>query len=137
LATGLGAALAGCGFVGAARAADHKPDTFVLHGLVAVPVPNSDPRPAGAACAATLPGIVGGAPVRVTDPAGHLLGTGALSDGLIERDGATGSCGFAFQIQAVGGGVASYDISVAGRPPQRFPARNLRENALAVLTITG
>jgi hypothetical protein len=33
--------------------------------------------------------------------------------------------------------VASYDVAVAGRPPQRFPAKDLRENAEAIIRVTG
>jgi hypothetical protein len=132
----LTAGLAGCGFIGASRVSHAKPDGFSLHGHVAVPVAANDARPDGAACASLVPGVVGGTRVAVSDPAGHELATGVLGDGVIARTGTGASCDFPFQITAVPGGVDSYDVAVAGHV-QRFPAKELREGASAVLTVTG
>lgn len=126
--------VAGCGWLGASNAPRTKPDTFVLRGHVTVPVPAGDSRPDGAACASTLPDVVAGAPVRVTDPNGHELATGSLGDGII-ASGSTHSCDFPFQIAAVPGGVDSYDVAVGSRPAQRFAAKQLRENAAAIITL--
>jgi len=132
LLTGLG----GCGFLGAAGVSHAKPDGFVLRGRVTVPVPASDTRPAGSACAAGIPDVVAGARVTVTGPDGKVLGTGQLGAGVIARTGTAASCDFPFQLAAVPGGVDSYDIAV-GRHSQRFPAKPLRENASAILAVTG
>jgi hypothetical protein len=129
------AGLSGCGFVHAAGVSHAKPDGFVLHGRVAVPVPATDSRPDGAACASSVPDIVGGTAVKVSGPAGQQLATGTLGDGVIARTGGSASCDFPFQIPAVPGGVTSYDISV-GNHAQRFPAKELREGAAAILTVT-
>jgi hypothetical protein len=129
--------LAGCGFVGASGVSGTKPDAFLLRGRVTEPVPAGDPRPDGAVCAATSPDIVAGAPVRVTAPDGHLLATGALGDGVIARSGTASTCDFPFQIAGVPGGVASYDIAVGTRAPKRFPAKELRENATAIIPVSG
>ena len=131
------AVAAGCGWIAASGRPAGKPDAFVLRGHVAVPVAAGDTRPDGAACAATVPGVVAGAPVRVTGPDGKLMGTGSLGNGVI-ADGADGSsCDFPFQIAGVHGGVDNYDIAVADQPPQRFPAKDLRENADAIIRISG
>jgi hypothetical protein len=129
------AGLSGCGFVGASDKPQNKPDAFVLRGHVTVAEPG-DARPDGAVCAATVPGIVAGAPVKVTAPDGRLFGTGHLGDGVIAHGGDGPSCDFPFQITGVPGGVASYDITVADRPPQEFPAKDLRENAEAIIRVT-
>ncbi|MEN3309398.1 MAG: hypothetical protein V7603_5600 [Micromonosporaceae bacterium] len=133
---------AGCGFVGASNVSHTKPNGFVLRGRVTVPLPGTDRRAAGAACAApvALPDIAGGAPVKVTDPAGHEIALGSLGAGIVARasaapGGSGASCDFPFEIRAVPGGVASYGISVAGRPAQTFPARSLREDQAAVIRI--
>jgi hypothetical protein len=128
--------LAGCGWLGASGAPRSKPDAFVLRGHVAVLVSPTDPRPDGAACASTVPDIVAGSPVRVTSPVGKVLGTGALGDGVFAHSANRPSCDFPFQVQGVAGGVDSYDITVGTRPPQRFDAKDLRENAAAIITIT-
>jgi len=127
--------LAGCGWLGASGASHTKPDAFLLRGHVAVTVPRTDPRPDGAACASTVPDIVAGSPVRVTAPSGKVLGTGALGDGVFAHSAAGPSCDFPFQIPRVTGGVPSYDITVGSRPPQRFDAKELRENAAAIITV--
>ncbi|OLB75966.1 MAG: hypothetical protein AUI14_19965 [Actinobacteria bacterium 13_2_20CM_2_71_6] len=132
----LSVSLAGCGFIGASGASHNKPDAFVLRGRVAVPVAAGDTRPDGAACASGLPDIVAGAPVRVTDPDGRPLGDGSLGDGVIARGGSGSSCDFPFRIPGVRGGVANYDVAVGTHPPQRFPAKDLRENAAAIIKIT-
>jgi hypothetical protein len=127
--------LGGCGWLGASGASHTKPDAFLLRGHVAVLASPTDPRPDGAACASTVPDIVTGSPVRVTDPAGKVLGTGALGDGVVAHAANGPSCDFPFQVPHIAGGVASYDITVGGRPPQRFDAKELRENAAAIITI--
>ena len=128
---------AGCGWLGASSAPGTKPDAFVLRGHVAVTVAAGDSRPAGAACASTLPDVVSGAPVRVLAPDGNQLATGTLGDGVIAVDQSARSCDFPFQIAGVPGGVDSYDVTVGSQPPRRFPAKDLRENAAAVITVTG
>jgi hypothetical protein len=128
--------VSGCGFVHAAGAAPVKPDNFVLRGTVTVPAPAGDTRPVGVACAATVPGISAGTPVRVSDPNGRALGSGTLGDGVVTRDGDRASCDFPFQIRGVPGGVPSYDVTVGDRPPQSFPAKDLRENAEAIIRLT-
>jgi hypothetical protein len=133
----LAGSLAGCGFVGAAGASHNKPDTFLLRGHVAVTVPAGDARPDGAACAAAVPGIVAGAPVRITDQDGRSLAAGQLGDGVIAHGVDGSSCDFPFQIPGVRGGVTSYDVTVDDRPPQRFPAKQLRENAEAIIRVSG
>ena len=37
----------------------------------------------------------------------------------------------------VPGGVDSYDIAVGARAPKRFAAKDLRENAEAIIPVTG
>jgi hypothetical protein len=129
------AVLAGCGFVKAADVSARKPDGFVLRGHVSVPVPAGDSRADGAACAASLPGVVANAPVKVTDPQGHEIAVGYLGDGLIARASSGNSCDFPFSIPAVPGGVASYGLSVAGHPAQSFAAKDLREDQQAVIAL--
>ena len=131
------AGLGGCGWLAASGVSHHKPDAFVLRGRVTVPVPAGDSRPDGAACAASDPAVVAGTPIRVTGPDGHLLATGYLGDGVISRTGTAASCDFPFQRAGVPGGVDSYDIAVGTRAPHRFPAKDLRENADAVIPVNG
>jgi len=131
------AGLGGCGWLAASGVSHHKPDAFVLRGRVTVPVPAGDSRPDGAACAASDPAVVAGTPIRVTGPDGHLLATGYLGDGVISRTGTAASCDFPFQLAGVPGGVDSYDIAVGTRAPHRFPAKDLRENADAVIPVNG
>ena len=137
LAAAVTTTVSGCGFLGASDVSHSKPDGFVLRGHVAVPVAAGDTRPDGAACAATVPGVVAGAPVRVTGPDGKLMGTGSLGNGVIAHGADGSSCDFPFQIAGVHGGVDNYDIAVADQPPQRFPAKDLRENADAIIRISG
>jgi hypothetical protein len=132
----LAAGLAGCGFVRAAGVSHTKPSGFVLRGRVTVPVGTGDSRPDGAACAANTADIVAGAPVRVADPGGHPLGTGALGPGVIAHTGSKGSCEFPFQVSNVAGGVDSYILVVGNRPPRSFPAKDLRQDQPAVINIT-
>lgn len=136
VAVALAVSIAGCGWLGASGVPHNKPDAFVLRGHVAVPVAAADPRPDGAACASTLPDIVTGSPVRITDSTGKLLATGSLGDGVIAREPTGSTCDFPFQIAGVAGGVATYDVAVGTRPAQRFPAKDLRENAAAIITLT-
>jgi hypothetical protein len=100
------------------------------------------------------PGVVARGPAGTTGPAGPAgtagpaggpAGTAGTAHGPAgAAGGSTGpagaagvDCDFPFELRAVPGGVAGYGISVAGRPPQRFPAKNLRENQAAVITIIG
>jgi len=129
--------LGGCGWLGASSVSHRKPDAFLLRGRVTVAVTAGDARPDGAACAATVPDLVAGTTVRVTGPDATLLGVGYLGDGVIARNGSASTCEFPFQIPNVAGGVDSYDIAVGARAPQRFAAKDLRENAEAVIMITG
>ena len=130
-------AAGGCGFIGASNVSHTKPSGFVLRGRVTVPLPATDQRPAGAACAApaAVPDIAGGAPVKVTDPDGREIALGTLGAGIVARTSTAGSCDFPFRIAGVPGGVASYDIAVADRPAQEFPAKDLRENAEAIIRL--
>jgi hypothetical protein len=128
---------AGCGFLGASRVSDTKPDGFVLRGHVTVPLAAGDGRPVGAACAAptSLPEITAGVPVTVSGPDGTKLAAGTLGPGVVARADAAASCDFPFEIDDVPGGVDSYGIAVATRPPQMFAATALREDQSAVLTV--
>jgi hypothetical protein len=130
-------ALAGCGWLGASSVSHRKPDAFVLRGRVTVAVPAGDSRPDGAACAATVPDLTAGTTVKISRPDGKLLAIGYLGDGVIARDGTGSSCEFPFQIAGVPGGVDAYDIAVGSRAPTRFAAKDLRENADAIILITG
>jgi hypothetical protein len=123
----------GCGWLGASSVSHRKPDGFLLRGRVTVAVTDADPRPNGSACAATVPGLVAGTPVKVSGPDGKLLATGSLGNGVIAHDGTRESCDLPFQIAAVPGGVDAYDIAVGTRAPKRFAAKDLRENADAVI----
>jgi hypothetical protein len=129
--------LGGCGWLGESSVSHRKPDAFVLRGRVTVAVPPGDARPDGAACAATVPDLAAGTPVKVTGPDGKLLATGYLGDGVIAHADGAGSCEFPFAIPGVLGGVDAYDIAVGARAPQRFAAKGLRENADAVIPVTG
>ncbi len=139
LAAGLTATTAGCGFIGASKVSDTKPNGFVLRGHVTIPVPADDTRADGAACAAptSLPDIAAGAAVKVFDPAHTEIGLGSLAPGVISGSGGTPSCNFAFAIRAVPGGVETYSIVVGAQPARDFPATDLREDKLAVITLTG
>jgi hypothetical protein len=132
LVTGLG----GCGWLGASSVSHRKPDAFILRGRVTVAVPASDSRPDGAACAATVPGLVAGTPVTVSGPDGKVLAAGTLGDGVIVHESGTPNCDFPFQVTGVPGGVDAYDIAVGTRAPKRFAAKDLRENAEAVIPVT-
>ena len=72
------AVAAGCGWIAASGRPAGKPDAFVLRGHVAVPVAAGDTRPDGAACAATVPGVVAGGPVRDYPPPGVASSTTEL-----------------------------------------------------------
>ncbi|GAA5183465.1 hypothetical protein GCM10023322_22800 [Rugosimonospora acidiphila] len=128
------AALAGCGFVGAHNVSDQKPNGFVLRGHVSVPVPAGDSGKSGAACDSSLPGVAPNTQVKVTDPQGHEIAVGYLGDGLIGASTSGNTCDFPFEIPQVPGGVASYGLTVAGRPTQTFPAESLRESQTAVIS---
>jgi hypothetical protein len=129
----------GCGFVGASNVSHQKPGGFVLRGHVTVPLAATDGHAAGTTC--TAGGIAAGVPVKVTDPAGHTIALGALGPGIVARasaaPGASGvSCDYPFEIRAVPGGVDSYGISVGDRPPKVFPGTALRQNEVAIITVT-
>jgi len=130
-----GLALAGCGFVAAGNRPSTKPDAFLLRGYVSVG--GAADGTSGAQCQSP-PGVddirPGGA-VRVADQDGHTLAAGQLSGGVLSTVGGTARCNFAFEIPGVRGGVDRYVIGVGNRPPVSFPARDLRENKPAVLTV--
>jgi hypothetical protein len=127
----------GCGWLGASSVSHRKPDGFLLRGRVTVSITAGDTRPDGSACAATVPGLVAGTPVKVSGPDGKLLATGSLGDGVIAHDGTAESCDLPFQITAVPGGVEAYDIAVGTFTAKRFAAKDLRENAEAVIPVSG
>jgi hypothetical protein len=105
---------------------------------VTVALSGTDQRQAGAACAApaAVPDIAGGALVKVSDPDGTEIAAGTLGAGIVARTSRGATCDFPFEIRAVPGGVTTYGISVAGRPAQLFPAKSLREDQAAVITIS-
>ncbi len=87
--------------------------------------------------------------MTVTDPGGHEIARGSLGAGIVARAatpapaaspatsaGTGAECDFPFEIRGVPGGVSSYGISVAGRAAQTFPAAALRQDQVAVITIT-
>lgn len=123
-------ALEGCGFVGAGNASHTKPNGFILRGYVQV----SGALASGSGCAApaTVPGLGSGTPVRVSDPAGKMLAEGKLGAGVLDS---AGHCNFPFELRAVPGGPSDYVITVDGRPPATFPAKDLREDKPAVITV--
>lgn len=129
------AGLGGCGWLGASSVSHRKPDGFLLRGRVTVAVAAGDTRPDGSACAADVPDLVAGAPVKVSGTDGKLLATGTLGYGVIAHDGTRASCDFPFQIPAVPGGLDAYDIAVGTRAPTRFAGKDLRENADAVIPV--
>jgi hypothetical protein len=132
--------IAGCGFVGSGERGSSKPDAFTLNGYVSVGVsvaasaPAASPAP-GAACEAPSAAndVHAGGAVRIADPAGHTLATGALSPGI--RDASSARCNFGFQIAGVPGGVDSYVIGVGNRPAASFPALDLRSGKPAVIVV--
>jgi hypothetical protein len=126
------AVLGGCGFIGAGSASHSKPDGFVLRGYVQV---GSGVAGTGGACTVTgitATGITAGATVRVSDPAGKQLAEGQLGAGVLDS---AGHCNFPFELRAVPGGPASYLVTVDGRPAQTFPAKDLREDKPAIITV--
>jgi hypothetical protein len=126
---------AGCGFIASGDRPATKPDAFVLRGYVSVGgVPAGT---AGSACTAppSVTDIEAGGPVRVADQQGHTLGAGKLAGGVLAITDGQPRCTFAFEIAGVPGGVDEYVIGVGNRPASTFPARELRENKPAVITV--
>ncbi|HWB35698.1 MAG TPA: hypothetical protein VHA75_06715 [Rugosimonospora sp.] len=139
LAAATAAGAAGCGFIGAGKVSDTKPNGFVLRGHVSTPLPAGDTRPDGAACTApaSLPDIAAGSPVRVLDEHNAVIGLGGLNPGVVAHPSTGADCEFGFQIAAVPGGVSTYAIVVGTQPAHTFPAAELREDKPAVISLTG
>jgi hypothetical protein len=131
--------LSACGFVGSGTGPNNKPDAFLMHGYVSVAIGDGTGAAPGTPCTtpAATADIRAGGPVRVADPEGHTLGAGQLGAGVSTVDGGKLRCNFPFEIRAVPGGVEQYVIGVGDRPPVSFPARELRENKPAVITVEG
>jgi hypothetical protein len=127
--------LAGCGFIGTGSTSHVKPNGFLLRGYVSVA--GAAPGSAGAACRspATSSDIRAGGAVRVADPEGHTLATGALGDGVLASEGAKYRCNFPFEIAAVPGGPQHYVIGVGSQPPASFPADDVRRDKPAVILV--
>ncbi len=125
------APLGGCGFVRAGNASHTKPNGFVLRGYVQV---NGGVAAAGGGCTApaSAADITAGTAVRVADPAGTQLAEGHLGAGVLDS---AGHCNFPFELRAVPGGPASYVVTVDGRPPRSFPAKELRADQPAVISV--
>jgi hypothetical protein len=123
--------LGGCGFVAAGRVSHSKPNGFTLRGYVHVRGGLAVP---GGGCTSpeTRADIQPGAAVRVSDPAGKALASGALGQGVLTD---AGYCNFPFEIPAVPGGPGTYVITVGARPPSDFPAKDLREDKPAVIDV--
>jgi hypothetical protein len=130
--------LSGCGFVGASKVSDVKPNGFVLRGRVTVPAAGTAPTVDGESCASAIPDVAAGVTVKVSDVQGHELARGELGGGVTATvPGGSGvSCEFPFQVRGVPGGVSQYAVSVAGRPAQTFAASALREDQQAVIVLT-
>jgi len=126
---------AGCGFIGSGRNSPGKPDAFVLRGYVSVA--GMPPGSAGSACQAppAVSDISAGGPVRIADAEGHTLAAGTLAGGVLAVDSGAPRCNFPFEIAGVAGGVDRYVIGVGNQPPVSFPARDLRENKPAVISV--
>ncbi len=136
IGTAAGAALSGCGWLRAGNVSHTKPSGFVLRGYVAVA--GAPSGTAGAPCQTQSLGVAANDPVLVTDPPGRTLATGVLGAGVLALDGPNGNayrCNFPFEIPGVAGGHNSYEISVAGRPAESFPAADLRQDKPAVITV--
>ena len=132
------ATVSGCGFVHAGRTSHTKPDGFVLRGYATVadavstgPVASACQSPPAAA------DIRANTPVRVAGPDGRVLASGQLGAGVLAMQSETYRCNFPFEIRAVPGGQTSYVLTVGSRPPQTFPAMELREDKPAVIVISG
>jgi hypothetical protein len=125
-----GCGLVGCGFIGAGQASHTKPNGFILRGYVQV---SGAVAGTAGSCTAppSLPDLQPGALVRVSDPGGKALAEGQLGAGVLDS---AGNCNFPFELRAVPGGPATYVLTVDGRPPVSFPAKDLREDKLAVIT---
>ncbi|HEV7900027.1 MAG TPA: hypothetical protein VGP31_19515 [Planosporangium sp.] len=127
------AAVSGCGWLRAGGASNTKPSGFVLRGYVAVA--GAPAGQVGSPCQVPAAGIAASTPVRVSDPPGHALATGALRPGVLAADGSAYRCNFPFEIYGVPGGHNTYDISVDDRPPMSFPAGELRQDKSAVIPV--
>jgi hypothetical protein len=132
-------ALPACGFVDSGSGPNNKPNAFLLHGYVSVATGDGTGASPGTPCE-TPPAtadIRAGGPVRVADTEGHTLAAGQLGAGVSAVEGGRVRCNFPFEIRAVPGGVDRYVIGVGDRPTVSFPARDLRENKPAVITVEG
>jgi hypothetical protein len=128
--------LTSCGFVGTADSRA-KPSGFPLRGYVSVV--GASQGGVGTPCQspASAPDVAPGLPVRVLDPAGGVLGSSALGNGVLaEAPGGTGyRCNFPFEVTNVPGGPDSYVVVVGARPPVTFPAKELRANKPAIIEL--
>jgi hypothetical protein len=127
---------AACGFADAGSRPAGKPDAVLVRGRVAVPLP-ADTRAPGSACAAPagVPGIASGAAVTVTDENGRPIAQGELGVGVVAVEADRHECDFPFEVPGVPGDHGTVGISVAGRPAQDFPLRDLAEDRPAVVTV--
>jgi hypothetical protein len=144
VATALSLALpvAGCGFVGASKVSDTKPNGFVLRG--AVEVSGAASGAVGSVCVAPpgVPDAVAGARVTVTDgnvqDSPRTLATGVLDPGRLVADARSTTrfrCDFPFAIYGVPGGIDSYGVAVGSLPPAPFEAQPLREDQPAIISL--
>jgi hypothetical protein len=133
----LALSLAGCGFIGTGQTSDTKPSGFVLRGYVSVA--GAAPGAAGSPCQAppSAADIRSGGPVRVADPDGHTLATGALGVGFLAVDATTYRCNFPFEIAAVPGGPPRYVVGVGSQPAASFAADDVRHDKPAVIMVGG
>ncbi|MGC9668889.1 hypothetical protein ACNTMW_20315 [Planosporangium sp. 12N6] len=125
--------LTGCGWWRAGGESHTKPSGFVLRGYVTVA--GAPAGPVGGPCQVPAPGIAQNTPVRVSDPPGTTLGTGALGAGVLAADGEAYRCNFPFEIDGVPGGHTTYQVSVDDRSPVTFPADELRQDKPAVIPV--
>jgi hypothetical protein len=120
LVLGLGAALSGCGWVGA-HSKSSKPNGFELHGYVAVP----------SSCLSGVPDIHAGAEVKIADEAGKTIATGSLGSGV--ADGS--KCNYPFEISNVPGSYDTVMVLVGLQPAAKFATSELREGGAAVIAV--
>jgi hypothetical protein len=131
----MGLALAGCGFLGTGNTSHTKPNGFLLRGYVSVA--GASPGAAGSSCQApaSASDIRAGGPVRVADPDGHTLATGALGAGVLAVEGASYRCNFPFEIPGVPGGPQRYVIGVGSQTASSFAADEVRRDKPAVVLV--
>ena len=132
----LASLLVSCGFVETADSRA-KPSGFPLRGYVSVV--GASPGGVGTPCQApaSAPDVAPGLPVRVLDPAGGVLGTSALGNGVLAEapDDSGYRCNFPFEVANVPGGPDSYVVVVGARPAVSFPAKDLRADKPAIIEL--